>query len=218
MRLKPAVASCFLWVMPGLAVAEEPAAALVMAVSGSITPVVAEMSEIPSGAPIQLAPGAELRLLHYARCKMVTVTGGTLTVTRADLVTDGKIVAEQDAPCPRVHQLSANAPGTVSGGLVMRGLSSTPRWPLNREIVLAGEGTDTLTTAAVYAEARLDTPLVRLDLSRHRARFPACSAPLAVNERYVLRLTMGDRAEPVDISFIGAAPTAPSLLVVLRGR
>jgi hypothetical protein len=100
----------------------------------------------------------------------------------------------------------------------MRGIGSAPRWPLNREIVLAGNGTDTLKTAAVYAEGRLDAPLVELEISGHQARFPTNSGPLAVNKRYVLRLMMGDRAKPVDISFIGTAPSGPSLLVVLHDQ
>jgi hypothetical protein len=144
------------------------------------------------------------------------VTGGTLTVTRTDFATDGKIVGEKDGPCPRVHQLGGSAPGTVSGGLVMRGIGSVPRWPLDREFVLAGTGTGEIKAAAIYLEDRLDTPLVRLDISGHQARFPANAAPLAANERYVLSLTMGDRAQPVDIPFIGAAPDGPSLLIVLR--
>src|SRR5215212_10308790 len=119
-----------------LAFANEPPAGLVMAVSGSTTPPLSAMSEIPSGAPVRLSPDAELTILDYARCKMVTVSGGTVTVTRFDFVADGKIVAEVDAPCPRIHQLSAGAAGSVAGGLVMRGVGSMPRWPLNREFVI----------------------------------------------------------------------------------
>jgi len=216
MKFQAVVAWVFLCSTTGLAVAEEPPAALVMAVSGSTTPAISAMSEIPSGTPVRLAPGTELTVLDYARCKMVTVSGGTVTVTRFDFDTDGKIVAEVDAPCPRIQQLSPNAGGAVAGSLVVRGLESTPNWPLNHEIVLAGSGADKVAAAAIYAEGRLDAPLVRLDISDHRARFPATSTPLAVNARYVLRLTVGDHAEPVDISFIGTAPTGPSLLVVLR--
>jgi hypothetical protein len=101
---------------------------------------------------------------------------------------------------------------------VVRGVGSVPRWPLNREIVLAGAGADKLKAAAIFAESRPDAPLVQLDISGRRARFPAGAVSLAVNERYVLRLTMADRAEPVDISFIGTASSGPSLLVVLRGQ
>jgi hypothetical protein len=218
MRFGSVAAAFLLCVMPGLAVADEPPAALVMAVSGSTTPAVSVMSEVASGAKLRLDPGAELTLLDYARCKMVTVGGGTVSVTRFDFVTDGKIVAEIDAPCPRIHRLSASAGGAVAGGLVMRGVAGAPRWPLNREFVLAGDGSDNLAAAAIYADGRLDAPLTRLEISGRKARFPMDAAPLAVNERYVLRLTLKGRVEPADISFIGAAPTGPNLLVVLRGQ
>src|SRR5262249_4895061 len=148
--------------------ADEPAG-MVMALSGSTTPPVAAMSEIPAGTPLQLAPGTELTFLHYSKCKLVTVSSGTLTVTRTDFSADGKIVDEKDGPCPRVHQLRGNTSGMVSGGLVMRGPGSTPRWPLNRELIIAGAGTDKLGSAAIYAEGRLDAPLMRLEVSGHQA-------------------------------------------------
>jgi hypothetical protein len=195
--------------------AEEPAG-VVMALSGSTSPPIAAMSEIPSGEPFKLAPGAELTFLHYARCKLVTIAGGSLTVTRSDYNTDGKIVAEKDGPCPRVHQLSGSAPASA-GGLVMRGAGTVARWPLDREIVFAGAGSGKLKAAAIYAEGRPDAPLVQLQVSGHQARVPANAPPLTANERYVLRLTMADRMQPLDIPFIGTAPTGSSLVVVLRG-
>lgn len=218
MRYAAVVASLSVCLMSGLAAAAEPPAALVMALKGGTSPTMAAMSEIPSGTPVKLEPGAELTLLDYARCKMITVAGGAVTVTRFDFVTDGKVVAEVDAPCPRVHKLSAKAGGAVAGGLVMRGVAAPPRWPLNPEISLAGDGGDKLAAAAIYADGKLDAPLMRLNVSGRQARFPADAKPLAVNERYVLRLDLGDRAQPVDIPFIGVAPSGPSLLVVLRGQ
>src|SRR5712692_4082516 len=102
-----AVPVSLLLLFPGArAMADEPPAAMVMAVSGNTIPAISAMSEIASGIPVQLAPGTELTVLDYTRCRMVTVSGGTLTVTRFDFVTDGKIVAEIKAPCPHVHQLS----------------------------------------------------------------------------------------------------------------
>jgi hypothetical protein len=218
MRLEAIAASALFCLAVAPAIAEEPPAALVMAVSGTTTPPMSEMSEIPSGQTVQIPTDAQLTVLDYTRCKMITVSGGTLSVTRFDFTTDGKIVAQADAPCPRIHQLSGNAGGAVAGGLVVRGLGSTPRWPLNREIVFAGSGVDKLKAAAIYTEDKLDTPLSRLQVFGHRAKFPADAPPLAVNGRYVLRLTMADRADSVDIAFIGTAPSGPSLLVVLRGQ
>jgi hypothetical protein len=106
--------------------------------------------------------------------------------------------------------------GMVSGGLVMRGVSPLRRAPLNRELVFAGAGSDKLKGASIYAEGRFDALLVRLDVSGHQARFPANAAALVANERYVLRLTMADLPDAVDIPFIGVAPDGPSLLIVLR--
>lgn len=216
MRLGAVMALLVLRLTPAAAFADEAPAGIVMALSGSTTPPLAAMAEIPAGSPLRLAAGTELTFLHYAKCKLVTVNGGSLTLSRADFTADGKVVGDKDGPCPRVHQLAGTTPGTTSGGLVMRGVASMPRWPLNREFVLAGTGTDKLKTAAVYAEGRLDAPLAQLAVFGHEARFPANAAPLAANGRYVLRLTMNDAAHPVDIPFIGAPPDGPSLLIVLR--
>ena len=106
------------------AFADEAPAGLLMSLSGSTSPPLAAMSELPSASPLQLAAGTELTFLHYAKCKLITVTGGTLTLTRTDFAADGKVVAEKDGPCPRVHQLGANAPGTTSGGVSTYGTIS----------------------------------------------------------------------------------------------
>src|SRR5947209_6720167 len=60
--------------------AGEPPAGMVMSVSGSVTPALAAMSEIPADTPLRLAEDAELTFLHYGRCKLVTVTGGTVNL------------------------------------------------------------------------------------------------------------------------------------------
>ena len=197
--------------------ADEPPAGVVMTLSGNASPPIAAMSEIPSGVPLKLDSAAELTFLHYQRCKLVTVAGGTLTVTRSEYNTDGKILAEKDGPCPRVHQLAGGAPATA-GGLVMRGVGGEPRWPLDRQILFAGPGSGELRAAAIYAEGRTDAPLLRLDVSGHQARLPANAPPLPANQRYLMRLTLADRAQPLDIPFIGTAPDGSSLLVVLRGQ
>jgi hypothetical protein len=219
MRVGAVAAALLLSSLSMPALADDSPAALVMAISGKTTPPLAAMSEIRSGAKLQLDPGTELTVLDYARCKMVTVNGGSLTITRFDFMADGKIVGEVDAPCPRFHQLSASAGGAVAGGVVMRGaLGSVQRWPLEREIVIAGGGADKLKAAVVYADGRLDAPVVQLAVAGTRARFPDRAPPLTVNERYVLRLTIEGEPQPVDIPFIGTAPSGRSLLVVLRGR
>ena len=200
----------------GAALAAEAPAAIVMAVNGETDPPLSAMTEIPADRATRLGNEAELTFLHYGRCKLVTVRGGTLTVTRADFSSDGKIVDQKDGPCPHVHRLGGAGPGTVSGGLVMRGAGGPPRWPLNREIILVGDGSDAIETAAIYAEDRPDAPLVKLELGGHRARYPADAASPQPNQRYVLRLTIKNRPPPIDITFVGTPPEGPDLLVVLR--
>lgn len=80
--------------------ADDAPAGMVMALSSSTMPSVTVMAEIPAGTPLRLASGTELTFPHYARCKLITVADGSLTVTRVDFTTDGKIVAEKDGPCP----------------------------------------------------------------------------------------------------------------------
>ena len=93
-----------------------------------------------------------------------------------------------------------------------------PRWPLSEEIIVAGNGTDGIRAAAIYAVDDLDTPLLRLDVSTHRLRFIPNGERRAPNGRYVLRLTMAGESKPLDIPFIGAAPTTSDLLIILRKR
>ncbi|HVH80128.1 MAG TPA: hypothetical protein VM782_12105 [Stellaceae bacterium] len=194
----------------------EAPAGLVMALSGSTTPPLATMAEIPAGTPVQLALGTELTFLHYGRCKLVTISGGTLSLSRSEFTTDGKIVADKDGPCPRIHSIGGNQGGTVTGGLLMRGAGVLPRWPLDPEILLVGAGSDGVQAAAIYAEDRPDTPLAPLDVAGHRLRFAATGERPGVNGRYVLRLTLAGGGDPLDLPFIGAAPDGPQLVVVLR--
>jgi hypothetical protein len=214
MRLSAVFAFVLLYGAMGLGVAAEPPAAMVMAITGGSDPELSPMSEIPSGQHVHLSATTEITVFDYARCKMVTVVGGTLTVTRFDFDADGKIVREIEAPCPRIHELSGNGDGAVAGGFVARGIESTPAWPLNRELILGGSATDGLSAAAIYAEGQLDTPLVKLEVTDHRAVFPAGATALEPNRRYVLRVTAAGKS--IDIAFVGKAPSGQSLLVVLR--
>ena len=200
---------------PDIAQAEPPAG-LVMGLTGTTTPPLAVMAEIPAGASVEIAPGAQLTFLHYGRCKLITVSGGTLSLGRTEFATDGQILSEKDGPCPRIHSLAESPAGTVSGGMVMRGGGALPRWPLDLTIIVAGNGSDGLKTAAIYAEDKNDSALVPLDVAGHTLRFPAGHERLTANGRYVLRLTVADRSEPIELPFIGVAPDGPELIVVLR--
>src|SRR5262249_18529059 len=98
---------------------DQPPVGLVMSLSGSITPRLAAMAEIPAGTSLQLAPGTHLTFLHYGLCKLVTVSGGALSITRTEFKADGQVLDEKDGPCPRIHTLSGTQGGTAGAGMVM---------------------------------------------------------------------------------------------------
>ena len=192
------------------ALAAEPAAAgIVMKVTGQTTPDLPIRAEIPADTAIQLGPAVELTFLHYRKCKLVTVVGGTLELSAGDFTTDGRVETELPGPCARVYQLAGSA-----GGWVARDLP--PRIPVNPEIIFAGQRADRIAEAAVYAQDQRERPLFRFDLVDRRATEPAAAAPLTAEHRYVLRIRMSDQADPIEHGFVAVAPGTGGSLVVLR--
>src|SRR5439155_17140339 len=153
--LPAAVFACLLTMTPALA-GELGVAGIVMKVTGQTTPDLPVRTEIPADTAIKLGPAVELTFLHYRKCRLVTVTGGTLELSDRDFTTDGKIEKEMLGPCPRVYQLAGSA-----GGWVARDLP--PRLPVNSEIIFTGRRADSIAEAAVYVPAQRDRPLFRFD-------------------------------------------------------
>ena len=128
-------------------------AGIVMEISGETNPPLSEMAEIPANIPVQLQPATKLTFLHYARCKLVTVIGGTLTLTRADYAEVGKVENETDGPCPHVYSLSdSGGQGHGSGGIISRGVETAPHWPASPEIVFTGARANAVAAAEIRAE------------------------------------------------------------------
>jgi hypothetical protein len=206
--LSAALFACLSWMTPAYA-AEPAAAGIVMKVTGQTTPELPVRTEIPADTVIGLGPTAELTFLHYRKCQLVTVTGGTLELSDRDFTTDGKVEKEVPGPCPRVYQLVGSA-----GGWVARDLP--PRLPVNPEIIFAGRRADRIAEAAVYVQDQRDRPLFRFELVDRRATEPAAAAPLTAEQRYVLRMRMSDQPDPIEHSFVAVAPGTGGSLVVLR--
>jgi hypothetical protein len=195
--------------------AAEPPAGIVMAIAGDTDPPLTAMAEIPANTLIVLQPRTTLTFLHYSRCKLVTVTGGTLTLTRADYKQDGHVDSETDGPCPQVYALPDAVDGRTSGGIVSRTLNPPPHWPTSPDIIFAGARARAVTAATIFAEGQLAQPVLQLTMGNARARVGQGAAPLQAGGRYRLRLTVADRRDPVDVPFIADAP-GPGSLIVLR--
>jgi hypothetical protein len=190
--------------------ADEPEpAGMVVKVTGETLPVLPARTEIPAHTAIRLGPEVELTFLHYGKCKLVTVAGGTLELSKRDFTTDGKVESETSGPCPRVYRVPGNAGGWVSRDL-------PPRLPVDTEIIFAGKRADRVIEAAVYRQDRPDQLLFRFDLANRRATEPATAAALTADNTYVLRVRLSDQPNPIEHSFVAVAPGARGSLVVLR--
>jgi hypothetical protein len=207
--LYAALLTSLLTIMPAAA-AEPDAAGIVMKVTGQTTPDLPVRTEIPADTAIELGPAVELTFLHYRKCKLVTVVGGTLALSARDFTTDGKVEKEVPGPCPRVYQLAGSA-----GAWVARDLP--PRLPVNPEIIFAGQRAGRIIEAAVYAQDQRERPLFRFDLVDRRATEPAAATPLTAEHRYVLKMKMSDQPDdPIEHGFVAVAPGTGGSLVVLR--
>lgn len=197
--------------------AAAPPAGIVLAVSGATVPPLSAMTEIPADQPIRLGGGSRLIFLDYARCKLVTVAGGTLTLNPAGYKATGRVESAADAPCPHIYALKASGgAGRTAGGIIMRGGAEAPRWPVGAVFLLTGARAGRVRAAAIYAADRPGSPVLTLALKGGRAAMPPDALPLSPNRRYRLRLSFGDGSKPVDIPFIGVVPNGPASLVVLR--
>jgi len=201
-----------LMVCPWAAEAADPPAGIIMTVTGQTTPSLTPMQEILADTPIHLGAGSQLTFLHYLRCRLVTVTGGTVTLSRTDFKVDGHVDSERAGPCPTVHQLTGAGAGATPGGMVMRGTAAPPALPVKPDIIFVGRQAANVVGASVWREGG-NRPLIALDISAPRASLPP-GPPLTRNGRYVLRVKLRDQAAAMEMTFIARGGIDP--LVVLR--
>jgi len=201
--LSAALLSNLLLVTP--ASADDLPVALVMKVNGETTPKLTARTEITAREKITLAPETELTFLHYNKCQVVTVAGGSLTLGSDDYATDGRIERQQKGPCPKVYQVAGSTGGWVS--------RDPPRLSVDPEIIFVGPRADKVADAVLYVKAQPDHPLFHLQFADGGAIKPAGAPLLTANQRYVLRVTTNDRSEPVEQDVVA---TEKGSLVVLR--
>lgn len=114
-------------------------AALVLEVSGPVTPPLAAFNEIDAGALLVLDPGTTLVLEHYRACEAVIVTGGSVSVVSDGVDIDGGLMVERrPLECAAVVALATD---TVTAGVVLRSLPNPVPVALAPIIVIAGATT-----------------------------------------------------------------------------
>ena len=114
---------------------------------------------------------SELTFLHYRKCKLVTVAGGTLELSDRDFTTDGKGREGSTRPLPTGLSGARGAPADGLRATCRLACRSTPR------SFSPGRRADRIAEAAVYVQDQRDRPLFRFDLADRRATEAArCSA------------------------------------------
>jgi hypothetical protein len=205
-------------IVPSAFAADAPVG-IVMAVTGMTDPPLAPMAEIAANASIRLDAASRLTFLDYARCKLVTVAGGVLTLTPSGYTTDGHVEGEEDGPCPQTYSLASSGSGTggsTTAGLVMRGSAGPPRWPVNAQLLLTGPRAGEFRAARVSAEDRADSRPTAFVIADGKVVAAPGALPLLPNRRYVLRLLSADRSTSSELVFVGSAPSQPPPLIILR--
>jgi len=187
-------------------------AAVVMEISGTTRPPLAVHREIAPGTRIGLAPGAQIALLHYATCSIVTVAGGDVTVTEQGLQTAAPATqSAKPGPCPRVHRISLAGPGPLGGVVVSRNLG-TPTPPV---VAAAGALVLVTGTGAVKAAELLDVNgqvvAAALPIRDNALKLPET---LALRKPYVIRFRIDGKSDAVDVPISTSGPAAGGVLVL----
>jgi hypothetical protein len=116
--------------------------ALVMEIEGATTPRIEVHQELAADARIVLGKTARVVVLHYPKCTIYTVRGGTLQAADAGIEAgSGAIESTRPGPCPRVQRVTVAGLAAGSGVVLSRAIpSSGPTLLLaaNDDIVLAG--------------------------------------------------------------------------------
>jgi hypothetical protein len=172
-----------------------------MSVTGATTPRLAAYAEIPSDSGVQISRSASLTFLHYERCKLVTVTGGTLVLTPTDYASDGKVVSETTTACPLVQALNARTAAT-----------SPVRLPSKPDIIFTGSGGAHVTGMSIVEDGRMTPAQLHVEVANRRAHLPS-GAALQPNVRYRLQISGGGRSAPPGLNFIVGGEAS---IVVLR--
>lgn len=207
---------------PASAIAAGVPAGMVMAVTGPTEPNITAMSELPAQTPVALGPGVSMTFILYSTCKLVTVTGGTLTLSGNAFATSGQVVSQEDTECPGRFDLSEPAVGAgeVAGVVRFRGVTpaQTKKPPLkmtpNAQIVFSGPRADQVSSAVLYP-AGASQPTIRYTLYFRRAIAPGGAPPVSPGAPYTLRLTLAGAKEPLDVPIVGS-PVGGATFVVVR--
>lgn len=189
---------------PGPAAAAD-AVALIMSVSGKVTPEVAAYSEITPETSIDLGKDGRISFVHYPSCRQVTVLGGKLIFGPQEVDVDGGTI-ERESPqkCPKKMSIKVASGQAAAVRTRSFSLTSIPTERLSDRpscVVLGAMAGD-------YNEARVvlnDKAVATIKMKGPVFKWPAKAAALEDGQRYKLQLvSKTPGAEMREFEFVAA--------------
>lgn len=162
-----------------------PPAALIIDVTGSVSPEIEAFDEVEAGTELTLSGGAELTLSHYGTCDEVSVRGGSIEVGTLDLgLARTTVVSRSRADCSEPVSLSET--DTASASVIMRNFEQLPKVPLSPAIVISGKKRAGFDAMAIL---RGDKQIATLTVAQGKVAWPTDGLYLSNGTKYVLVLT-----------------------------
>lgn len=197
-----AFATLALLLSPVLASAQP--VALVLDVTGNVSPEVQAFDEIDAGTELTLKEGASLTVEHYQICEQVTLRGGSLMVGTESLGLDNaRFVARRPVECPEIVQLPSPS---MNAGVIVRNVASAwrhdapPRIGLRPSVLVPGS--DGARDLRIEKDGEEVATLAIVD---GQSLWPEGARQLAAGERYELILSDGAATHRVEVVTDGDA-------------
>lgn len=162
------------------------AVALVMSVSGKVSPGVDAYSELTSDKSVDLGTDGRISFVHYPTCRQMTVVGGKLSFIPGEVqLQGGKVEHEAQQKCPKKMQLKvAQGSGAVT---VLRSLKiSAGDVAVRPSCILVGKNARDYSVVQVSLDNKT---VANFKISGPEVAWPATTAPLQSGRIYTMTLT-----------------------------
>lgn len=171
---------------PAAAMAEP--VALVLEVSGEVTPPVAVFEEVADGTVLHLGKDATLTISHYGTCRELSLAGGEVTAGEAGLeVEGGTVLSRKDQPC--VGRVVTSEADLINMAVTLRSVWPPQTMAARPEFILAGIWGEQFDRLDVFGDKGHVTTL---PVFGGHVAWPASQAPLKFGVTYAVVLNGPD--------------------------
>lgn len=213
------VAFAFVLVAAPVAAQSEIAAALVEEIENAPDAGVSFLDYVYPGQVIELGAAGTIVLSYFASCRIETVIGGRLEVTREASIVSGGRLSQQEAPCQYDQAMVTAETGEAGAGVtrIPPGDAIFDEWTVKatRPIFKWARAGDA-TVVVINLDADPDTPVWTGRVNGSHIDYPADATPLEVGPPYQVRVTMGGETLSTDFSInpdLGGPDTVASRVV-----